>query len=50
MKMGTPTEIALTMRKCWQVAPTSERIADDILGLPRVLRKVTEAEACVVPD
>jgi hypothetical protein len=50
MKMGTPKEIALTMRKCWEIAPTNDRIVEDITGFPRVLRKIIEAKGSVVSD
>ena len=32
------------------MAPSSKRIVEDILALPRVLSKIIEYEGCVVPD
>ena len=28
--MGTPAEVWSTLTRCWEVAPTSERIVEDI--------------------
>jgi hypothetical protein len=50
MKLGTPKEVALSLRTAWQVEPTSERIVEDVLALPRVLTKIIEANGCVVFD
>ena len=48
--MGTPTEVMSTIRRCWQIVPTSERICEDIQRLPVVLEKIIERGGCVVPD
>lgn len=48
--MGTPEQVWQTMSRCWTVAPTSERIVEDILAFPRVLQKIFDARGCVVPD
>ena len=48
--MGTPDEVESTLRRCWEVAPTSQQIVADIVALPRVLDKIFAAEGCVVPD
>eukprot|EP00732_Lithocolla_globosa_P000473 Lithocolla_globosa_v1_NODE_141_length_5757_cov_121.254121.p2 type:complete len:335 gc:universal NODE_141_length_5757_cov_121.254121:3013-2009(-) len=48
--MGTPQEVESTMFRCWTLEPRSERIVEDILGLPRVLDKIIENDGCVVPD
>jgi hypothetical protein len=48
--MGTPAEVERTMFRCWTLEPTSDRIVEDILGLPRVLDKIIEARGTVVPD
>jgi hypothetical protein len=50
MKLGTPKEVALSLRTAWQVEPTSERIVEDVLALSRVLTKIIEANGCVVFD
>jgi hypothetical protein len=34
---GTPSQVWETMRRCWQLEPTSARIIKDIEDLPRVL-------------
>jgi hypothetical protein len=47
---GTPKEMWSTMERCWQVEPTSERIVEDILAFPRVLRLIISAKGCVVAD
>lgn len=49
-KTGTPAELWSTMERCWQVEPTSERIVEDILAFPRVLRLIINAKGCVVAD
>jgi len=48
--MGTPQQVWSMMSWCWQIEPTSERIIEDTLGLPRVLDKIIEREGCVCPD
>jgi hypothetical protein len=47
---GTPKEMWSTMERCWQVEPTSERIVEDVLAFPRVLRVIINAKGCVVAD
>ena len=47
-QLGTPAEVWRTMYRCWEMEPTSERIVQDILDLPRVLEKNVEANDCVV--
>ena len=49
-KLGTPDEVFRSIERAWDVAPTSKRIVEDILALPRVLSKIIEYEGCVVPD
>ena len=49
-KMSTRAEVEKTMKKCWEVEPTAERIKQDILSLPRVLEIIIEHRGCVVPD
>jgi hypothetical protein len=48
--MGTPKEVASSLRRCWEIEPTSERIIEDILAFPRVLQKIIDANGCVVLD
>ena len=48
--LGTPKEVFRTMKRCWEISPTSEQIKEDILGLPCVLKKIVEARGCVIPD
>jgi hypothetical protein len=50
MSMGTPPAVSKTLIKCWTIAPTSERIVEDISAFPRVLGKIVAAEGCVVKD
>ena len=38
------------MERAWKVAPTSERIVDDVMGLEAVLDKIIAADGAVVPD
>jgi hypothetical protein len=48
--MGTPREVAISMRRAWEMEPTSARIIEDIAALPRVIDKIIDAKGCVVPD
>ena len=36
--LGTPRQVFDSLRRAWEVAPTSERICEDIERLPRVLK------------
>mmetsp|Transcript_32977 Transcript_32977/g.61492 ORF Transcript_32977/g.61492 Transcript_32977/m.61492 type:complete len:124 (-) Transcript_32977:25-396(-) len=38
------------MVRCWEIAPTSRRVVQDIQGLPNVCEKILENDGCVVPD
>jgi hypothetical protein len=49
-KFGTPAEVASTMRRVWQVCPTSERIVQDINRFPEALDKIIAAEGAYVPE
>ena len=49
-KTGTPNKVWSTMVRCWETEPTSDRIVDDILAFPRVLKQVVDAQGCVVAD
>jgi hypothetical protein len=48
--MGTPQQVASSLRRAWEVAPTSERICEDIKGFERTLDRIIEANGAVVPD
>ena len=49
--MGTPTEVASSIRRVWEVAPTSTRIIEDVTcSLTRAIDAVIEAKGIVVPD
>ena len=39
-----------TLTRCWEIAPSSTRIVDNILGLELILRNIVAAKGCVVPD
>ena len=47
-QFGTPNHVWSAMSRCWEVEPTSQRIVQDILDLPRVLAKIIEAKGTVV--
>jgi hypothetical protein len=47
---GTPKQLEATMKKCWTMEPTSERITEDILGLKDTLLKIIAADGCLVKD
>jgi len=40
----------LTIKRCWEISRTSERIVHDILDFPNVLRKVIEVGGPVLPE
>jgi hypothetical protein len=41
-KLGTPDEVLRSIERAWAVAPTSKRIVEEILALPRVLSEIIE--------
>ena len=47
-QFGTPNHVWSAMTRCWEVEPTSQRIVQDILDLPRVLKKIVDAKGTVV--
>ena len=47
---GTPAQVFSAMSRCWEVAPSSERIVEDILKFDAVLEKIIEADGCMVAD
>ena len=46
-QFGTPSQVWSAMSRCWEVEPTSERIVQDIIDLPRVLQKIIDAKGTV---
>jgi hypothetical protein len=48
--MGTPITLRYSMWNSWSHSPSSERIIEDIMNFPMVLKKIIDAEGCVVPD
>ena len=48
--MGTPLEVERSLRRAWEMVPTSARIIEDIEAFPRVLRTILAARGCVVRD
>ena len=48
--MGTPKQVAYSLRRAWTIEPTSERIIEDILSFPRVLDVIIEKQGIAVPD
>ena len=46
-QFGTPSQVWSAMSRCWEVEPTSERIVQDIIDLPRVLQKFIDAKGTV---
>jgi hypothetical protein len=49
-KFGTPKEVGSTMRRVWEVCPSSERIVQDIKRFPAALDKIIAAEGAYVPE
>lgn len=49
-KTGTPDEMWSSMVRCWNIAPDSERIIEDIEGFKTVLEKIVENRGCIVHD
>ena len=49
--MGTPAEVSSSITRAWEVAPTSERIIEDVTcSLTRAIDAVIEARGVCVPD
>jgi len=48
--MGTPAEVSSSLRRTWQVCPTSERIVQDISRFPAALEKIIAAKGAYVPE
>ena len=46
---GTPQQCWRTLVRTWQVAPSPERIVQDILRLPRHIQRVFDADGKSVP-
>jgi hypothetical protein len=49
-RTGTPAQVWSTMSRCWEIAPCSERIVQDICKFQFVLEKIIEAKGCIVHD
>ena len=48
-QLGTPNEVWACMSRCWDLCePTSDRIVEDIQGLPGVLEKIFANQGCVI--
>lgn len=47
---GTPAELQFTIERVWQVAPSSQRIVEDISAFPRVLEVIIANEGTAVDD
>ena len=48
--VGTQAELSHTLRRCWQIALTSERIVCDIKRWKRALVLIIKAEGAKVPE
>lgn len=48
--VGNQTELSQTLRRCWQIALTSERIVCDIKRWKRALVLIIKAEGAKVPE
>ena len=48
--MGTPAQVESTMRRCWQMEPTSECIVKDISKFEYIVDKIITAQGYVVSD
>jgi hypothetical protein len=48
--MGTPAQVASSLSRAWEAAPTSSRICEDIKSFSRVLQCIVDAKGCVVHD
>lgn len=49
-KLGTPDEVSKTLRRCWEVAVTSERIVCDIRRWTAAIDAIIKAEGAKVPE
>jgi hypothetical protein len=47
---GTPAEVSSSLRRTWQVCPTSERIVQDISRFPAALEKSIAAKGAYVRE
>ena len=48
--MGRPDQVWSTMTRCWDVEPTSDRIVQYIMDIPRVLKIIVDNNGCVIKD
>ena len=49
-KVGTPDELSKTLRRCWKVAVTSDRIVCDIKRWPVAIEAIVAARGAKVPE
>ena len=47
--MGTPSEVMKTMKRCWEIAPSSSQIIVYAEKFKEILEKIVAAEGTVVP-
>ena len=47
--VGTPAEVQKTMLRSWEQAPTSERIVQDIMRVPRAIDDIIAHHGAKVP-
>ena len=40
--LGTPRQVFSSLKRCWEIAPSSDRIVEDIMNFVPVLRKLVE--------
>lgn len=50
ISMATPALVESAMLRCWDVAPTPDRICADILAAPAVWQKIVEEDGIAIPD
>jgi len=48
--LSTPAEVSATLRRCWEVAVTSERIVCDIRRWTAAIDAIIKAEGAKVPE
>jgi curved DNA-binding protein CbpA len=49
-KYGTHAEVATSLRRTWEMCPTSDRIVEDIQRFPGALDKIIAAQGAYVPE
>ena len=48
-EMGTPSEVMKTMKRCWEIAPSSSQIIVYAEKFKEILEKIVAAEGTIVP-